>query len=258
MTRIVSAFGLTVALLTAFLTANHSAHAASPGEQAVETAAQNNQFAFVMFYRRNDTATQSMHRTLASTLADRTDAVMVPVPITDANESVLIKRFDATRIPMPAIAVLAPNGAVCSVLPQRVHDKQLVACIVSPGQAKCLKALQDGKIVVLCVQPKEETEIPVGVQQFKADKLYAERTEVVSVLASDAAEAKFLGQLKVPTDHRSSVVAFMAPPGVMIGVFNGSVTHNELAQKLAAAGKCCDDENCKHHKATATQQTTRR
>lgn len=257
MTRIVSTYGLTVALLSAFLTTCPSAHAAGRGELAAATAAGNNQFAFVMFYRSNDAATQNMHETLTSTLADRQDAIIVPVQIGDANEASLIQKFDATRIPMPAVAVLAPNGAVCSVLPQRVSDKQLLACIVSSGQAKCLKALQDGKIVALCALPSADVEIPMGVKQFQADKLFTERTTVVSVLASDESEAKFLNQLRVPTNQRIPVVAFMAPPGVMIGVFNGDITHNELAQKLAAAGKCCDDENCKHHQATGNQPSRR-
>lgn len=257
MTRIVSTYGLTVALLSAFLIVSPSAHAASAGEQAVSSAARNNQFAFVMFYRGNDTAAQAMHGTIKSTLADRRDAVLVPVQIGDNAEQALVKKFDATRIPMPAVAVLAPNGAVCSVFPQKVTSHQLSAAIVSPGQASCLKALQDKKIVVLCAQSAPSAEIPVGVRQFQADKLYSSRTEVVTVMATDPNEAKFLKQLRVPTNQRTPVVAFMAPPGVMIGVFNGNITHNELAQKLAAAGKCCDDENCKHHQAAGNQPSRR-
>ena len=258
MTRIVSTFGFTLALISAFLSTGHSAQAASSGERAVAAAAKNKQFAFVMFYRGNDSAAQAMHRTMKSTLAERRDAVIVPVQISDKAEHALIKKFDATRIPMPAVAVLAPNGAVCSVFPQKVTSHQLTAAIVSPGQASCLKALQDKKIVVLCAQPAPSTEIPLGVRQFKADKLYSHRTEVVTVTGSDPREAKFLKQLRVPTNQRTPVVAFMAPPGVMIGVFNANVTHNELIQKLAAAGKCCDDEDCKHHQAAGRSQPARR
>ena len=136
MTRIVKTYGLTVALLSAFLTLSHSAHAASPGQQAVATAAHNNQFAFVMFYRRNDAATQAMLGTIKSTLAERRDTVIVPVQISDNAEQALVNKFDATRIPTPAVAVLAPNGAVCSVFPQRVASHQLTSAIVSPGQAR--------------------------------------------------------------------------------------------------------------------------
>lgn len=258
MTRIVSTHMLTAAILAAFLTVSHAAHAASPGGQAVAAAAQNNQFAFVMFYRGNDAAAQAMHGTIKATLADRQDAVVVPVQIADPSERALIQQFDATRIPLPAVAVLAPNGAVCSVFPQKVTGQQLTSAIVSPGQASCLKALQDKKIVVLCAQPAGSTETPAGVRQFQADKLYSNRTEVVTVTATDPAEAKFLNQLRVPTNQRTPVVAFMAPPGVMIGVFNGNVTHSQLAQKLAAAGKCCDDESCKHHQSAGQSQPARR
>lgn len=258
MTRNVSSYQSTAVLLTACFAISHSVQAAGTAENAVAAARSNNQFSFIMFYRSNNAATQSMYRVLTSTLADRKDAIIAPVQITNNDESALIKQFDATRIPMPAVAVLAPNGAVCSVLPLKVSEQQLVACIVSSAQAKCLKALQDNKIVALCAQPSADAEIPVGVKQFRSDELYANRTVVISVLAADPAETKFLNQLRVPTDKRSPVVAFMAPPGVMIGVFDGQISHGELAAKLAAAGKCCDDENCKHHKAAAAKQPTRR
>ena len=258
MTRIVKPSGIIVSLLCALALATQTARGEGRGEQAVASASRNNQFAFVMFYRSNDAATQNMHRVLTSTLSERNDATIVPVHIGDTREAALVKQFDATRIPMPAVAVLAPNGAVCSVIPQRVSEQRLVACIVSPGQAKCLKALQDGKIVALCAQSSAQEEIPLGVRQFRMDKLYSERTEVVTVLATDPSEAKFLNQLKVPTNQRTPIVAVMAPPGVMIGVFNANITHKELAAKLAAAGKCCDDENCKHHNSATARQSSRR
>lgn len=258
MTRNVTTFALTFAMITASLTQGLAAHGASPVEQMLDTVAGNQQFAYVMFYRNNDAATQKMHGELQSTFADRRDAAILPVQISDTAEQGLIKRFDATRLPMPAVAVLAPNGAVCSVFPQRVTSNQLTAAMVSPGQASCLKALQDKKIVLLCAQPEAGASIPMGVRQFQADALYQDRSAVVTVQANDPGEAKFLKQLRVRTDQPTSVVAFMAPPGVMVGIFNSSVTFNTLAEKLAAAGKCCDDENCKHHKSASGSQPARR
>ena len=243
-----TAIALTMTLATACLAMAQTAHAASPAEQAIQAAAANNQFAFVMFYRGNDAATQTMHGTLQSSLANRQDAVIVPVQIGNAAEQTLVSQYDATRMPMPATATLAPNGAVCSVFPRRVTGQQLAAAIVSPGQTQILKALQDRKLVLLCAQPTAGTPVPVGVQQFQADELYSNRTEVVSVLANDPAEAEFLTKIGVKPSQPTSVVAFMAPPGVMVGTFDANVSSDVLASKLAAAGKCCDDENCKHHK----------
>ncbi len=254
MTRIVSINVQTAFVLSALLALSNSADAAGPGQQAVAAAAQKDQFAFIMFYRGEDSATKSMYGTLKSTLENREDVVVVPVQVGDSEEQVLIDRFDATRLPMPAVAVLAPNDAVCIVYPQRVSAEQLTAAIVSPAQAECLKALQSKKITILCAQPNGSADVPVGVRQFQADKLFHDRTQIVTVQAKDPDEAKFLRQLRVPTDQPTSMVAFMAPPGVMIGVFDDSVSHRELAEKLAAAGQCCDDENCKYHKSPAAKK----
>lgn len=258
MTRIVNLRGLLPSLLLALVASSQLVTAHSAGQQAVVAASQSQEFAFVMFYRENDAVTQKMHSVLTSTLSDRKDATIVPIHIGDTSERALIKQFDATRIPMPAVAVIAPNGAICTVFPQRVKPQQLTAAIVSRGQAECLKALQDNKIVALCAQPRPVAEIPDGVRQFQADSLYKDRTQVVTVQASDPSEAKFLNQLRVPTGQSTSKVALMAPPGVMVGVFNSDVTYNTLIEKLVAAGKCCDDKNCKHHKAAAAKQRSRR
>ena len=211
-----------------------------------------------MFYKNNDTAAQSMHRTLKSVASKRDDAVIVPVQVGDPSDKSLIEQFDATRIPMPAVAVIAPNGAICSVFPQRVNPQQLEAAFVSPGQANCLKALQDNKITVLCVKPNSDATIPVGVRQFCEDPLYRNRNEIVTIQATDPAEAQFLRQLRVRTDQRTPVVAVLAPPGVMVGVFGSNVTLDELNKKMAAAGKCCDDKNCKHRQANGQSTPNRR
>ncbi len=251
MTRNVTHYGFMLVLsIGSALATGSLAFAAelSPGQQAVQTAAQQGQYSFVMFYRSNDAATQSVHQTLTTTLNQRSDSSIVPVWITDTKEKSLIDRFDATRLPMPAVAVLAPNGAVTTVFPQNVTPQQLEAAIVSKGQATCLKALQDRKIVLLCAHTDQNRSIPAGVQQFQADDLFKNRTQVVTLQAQDPEEQKFLSQLGLPTNSPGTVIAFMAPPGVMLGKFNENVSYDILAQKLAAAGKCCDDPNCKHHR----------
>ena len=243
-----SAIAFTLTLATACLSLSHTANAASPAETAIQKASANGQFTFVMFYRGNDAATQRMHGTVQSTVASRQDAVIVPVQIGDAAEQTLVKQYDATRMPMPAIATIAPNGAVCSVFPRQVTQQQLDAAIVSPGQTQILKALQDRKLVLLCAQPTGGEMMPVGVRQFRTDPQYSSRTEVVTVAANDPAEAEFLTKIGVKPNRPTPTVAFMAPPGVMVGTFDANVSFDVLAAKLAAAGKCCDDENCKHHK----------
>ncbi|WP_146391508.1 hypothetical protein [Allorhodopirellula solitaria] len=228
-----------------------SVEAAGPGQQSIDAATEKNQFSFVLFYRANDASTQQMFKTLQDTLQSRSDAVAVPVNVTDAGNKDIVSKFDASRIPLPAVVAIAPNGAVCSAFPRKVAAQQILASIVSPGQASCLKALQDDQIVLLCVCTANGATLPPAVKAFSENQMYRERTKIVSVRSDDPAESQFLKQLKVPADRQSTSVAFMAPPGAMLGVFDQSVSFDTLAKTVAAAGKCCEDENCEFNKAAA-------
>lgn len=236
-----------------------TAFAQSDGQNSLAAASKQNQFAFVLFYKANDASTQAMYKVLKSELTERNDAAIVVVNITDPKESAVVDRFDASRTPMPAVMAVAPNGAITGVFAKKLTPEHVAAALVTPAQTRCMKALQEKKLVLLCVQPTGSKDVPVGVQQFKAAKLNVNRTQLISLQAGDPAEAKFLQQLKVRPDTRTTVTAFMAPPGVLLGTFNDKVTPTVLMTKLAAAGQCCDDPNCKHGKpATATKPTTRR
>jgi len=233
-------------------------NAAGPGQQSIEAAASNNQFSFVLFYRTSDANTQKMFKTLQATLQPRNDAVAVPVNVTDAANGDIVSKFDATRIPLPAVVAIAPNGAVCSAFPRKIVAEQIEASFVSPGQATCLKALQDNQIVLLCVYPANGATVPPAVKAFSENQMYRERTQVVSVRSDDPAESRFLKQLNVPANRQTASIAFMAPPGSMLGVFDQSVSFETLAETIAAAGKCCEDENCKFNKAAAKEGSARR
>ncbi len=249
----------TLAIAAACISMPQAALAQSSGQSSLAEAAKQQKFAFILFYRSNDATTKAMYEVLNAELARRNNATFVPVNITDPREKAVIDQFDASRTPMPAVMAVAPNGAITGVFAQKLTTAQVDAAIVTPAQTQCMRALQDKKLVLLCVQPTSSQQVPLGVQQFKADKLNVNRTHLVSLQAGDPAEAKFLQQLKVRPDTRSTVTAFMAPPGVLLGTFNDKVTPQILMTKLVAAGQCCDDPNCKHGKpGTAARPTTQR
>ncbi len=249
----------TLAIAAVCVSMPQAALAQSSGLHSLAEAAQQKKFAFILFYRSNDNATKAMYNVLNAELARRNNAMFVPVNITDPQEQAVIEQFDASRTPMPAVMAVAPNGAITGVFAQKLTAAQVGAAIVTPAQTQCMRALQDKKLVLLCVQPTGRQQVPAGVQQFKADKLNVNRTHLVSLQAGDPAEAKFLQQLKVRPDTRTTVTAFMAPPGVLLGTFNENVSHDVLMKKLVAAGQCCDDPNCKHGKSgTAVRPRTRR
>jgi hypothetical protein len=112
-----------------------------------------------------------------------------------------------------------------------------------------LKALQDRKLVLACVvdqiNPQDPVAIPQGVEDFRADAKYGPATEIVFVNARDEGEATFMKDFQVDPRSPKPVIVFLAPPGAMIGKFNGTTTKQQLVAKLVSAqsnscagGKC--------------------
>jgi hypothetical protein len=219
--------------------------APSPGQAALGGAAREQKYLFLMFWKQDDTATRTMRQTLEAALAkERGRATLAIVNIADPAEKPLVDRFGLTRSPMPLTVAVAPNGAITGGFPLKLTEKDVAGAFVSPGLASCLKATQARKLVLLCVQPKGQTELPAGVRAFKADAQYGAATEVVALQAEDAAEAGFLRDLKI-TPASSTVTALIAPPGTMLGAFESGVTKAQLIDRLKSAqNSCCPGGKC--------------
>lgn len=231
-------------LLGLLATASARQPAGSPGQAALDSAAKEKKYAFVLFHKQDDAATQAARKTLATALAKRGgQADFVAVSVTDPREKALIDRWGLSRSPMPLVLAVAPNGAVTGGFALKVSEEEVAGAFVSPGAADCLKATQARKLVLLCVQPAG-AELPVGVKEFKADAQYGPATEVVTVRGDDAAEAGFLKTLGVRPSG-ATVTAFIAPPGSLLGTFKGPVSKAQLVEKLKAAqNSCCPGGKC--------------
>jgi hypothetical protein len=220
------------------------------GIAAWRKAAAANKYLFVFFYRERNRQTDGLWEVFQRSMNKVPDAAdWVAVQAGDPAEKRLVDRFDATRAPMPLVLALAPNGAVTKGFAGKFSEDQLRQAFVSPCTAHCLKALQDRKLVLLCVQdpgPQAgQVSLPPGVNDFAADPRYAQTTQVVLLNPTDRNEASFLKELGVEPRTSGPIVAFLAPPGSLIGKFAASVTKDQLAASLAAAqsdpcagGKC--------------------
>jgi hypothetical protein len=70
-----------------------------------------------------------------------------------------------------------------------------------------------------------------------------------SFVVSDPAEDRFLRDMEInPADASGSALEVLAPPGMLVGKFPSTATTADIAAQLHAAGKCCNDPNCKHNK----------
>jgi len=229
---------------------------AGSGFVALRQAAKANKHLFVLVYTADDEPTRAARKTVESAMAKMPDAAQwVAVDRGAPAEKGLVDKFRLGAAPMPLVLVFAPNGAITGGLvgPQ-VNEEALQNAIASPCMQKCLKALQQGKLVFLCAQnkaTKANEAATKGVNEFKADTRFAQFTEIVQVDPTDAAEGKFLAQLKIEPKTDEAVTAFLAPPGAIIGTYKGATDKNALVTAItaAASGGCgpsgCSPSGCK-------------
>lgn len=251
--------------LVALLAICSAARAVEPvtgPEQAIQTASQDGKLLYLVFYRETDATTNTLLETVKTASTGQVGTSWATVHVTDPAARAVAERFKVARAPMPMVMAIAPNGAVTGAFSKRVTKEALAGCIVSPKKAECMAALQQDKLVLLCLQEHPGEALPAAIDEWVADPFFGDRTRVMTVTMSDAAEAGFLESMQVDPKQGEPQTVFLAPPGVMVGKFPPSATKEELATKLAAAGKCCDDANCKHNKpstnsATAPRKVTR-
>ena len=227
-----------------------TASAQSDAQQVLAVAAAEQKYTFLLFYKSNSAATQTMLRTLKRGLAARAaEATIAYVDAANPSQKALIDRYRVGRAPMPLTIAVAPNGAVTGLFAGKISDRQIADAFVTPKMAQCMKSMQQGRLVLVCVSSTAGSPVPQAVQEFQADPQFKDRTDVLSFQVNDPAEADFLQQLKIdPRTLRGSTTAFLAPPAVLVGKFGPTSTKSEMAAALHAAGKCCDDPNCKHNR----------
>ncbi len=219
----------------------------SKTETSMAANSRQEKYSFIMFWKQQDTATNAMWKNLQAGLADRSDnAAPIAVRVNDPAEAALVDRFGVSRAPMPLMLAVAPNGAVTASYVRELDAKKIDDAFVTPTMTRCMLAMQNRKVVLLCVHGDEQTAPPQGVAEFKAIPCYQNTSEIVHMRVDDPAEGKFLSELKIRRDSRTTTTVFMAPPGVMLGKYPADVTKGQLIAELRAAGKGCGDKNCKH------------
>jgi hypothetical protein len=235
-----------------FVLAADPAAESSP-QQAIADAAQEGKLIYVVFHKEANQAAKAMAGAVRQYVGETGDeTTWTAVRVNDPSERAIAEKYAVTRAPMPMLLALHPNGAVTGVFQSKVTSANLSACLVTPKKAECLKMLQSDQLVLLCVQAAPGSPVPSGVRKFQADPHFAKRARVVTVGLSDPVEAPFLTSLEVDPQRTSApLTVLMAPPGVLVGTFSATATKDDLAAKLAASGKCCDDKNCKHNQRAA-------
>jgi hypothetical protein len=218
------------------------------GMQALQLAAAENKYLFAFFWSESNSQTAAMRGVFDAATAQVADrAAAVAVRVSDPAERDIVRKFELDRAPMPLVLAIAPNGAVMGGFPTQFTVDELVAAFGSPGSEHCVKALQDGKLVLLCVQnasTKLNDEALQGVHAFKTDEKFASATEVIMVNPADSAEKSFLNDLKINAQTTAATTALIAPPGSVIAQYAGATTKEEFITALQQANTGCGPGGC--------------
>jgi len=222
---------------------------AEQGMPSIEQAAQKNKHLFIFFYKDQNERSlraQQVFDQVAEKMGDQ--AIFVKVKATDPSENRIIEKFNLKRSPMPFVLVLTPNGAITGGFPSSFTEQQLIGSFASPRMASCLKALQDKKLVFLCLQNEQTRSNEAalqGVKDFKADSRFGSAAEIVMINPSDIQEQKFLNQLAIDTHSNDATTVFIAPPAETIGQYKGATNKDRFISDLqSAVSGCCGPGGC--------------
>ena len=204
----------------------------SQGQAAIDRAAAAQKYIFIFFYAGQDSHTSTMKGVFDTAMAkmtDRADATVIYVA--DPAEKPIVDKFGVRGAPMPLVLAIAPTGAATRAFPKQFEESQFQQAFVSPCTAKCMRAIQDRRSILLCVQNDKtqfNQEAMQGVEAFKADPQYARGIEIVMLNPADNAEQHFLTDLQVDPRTTAAVTVLVMPPGAPVARFAGAVTKEEI------------------------------
>ncbi|MFN4260755.1 MAG: hypothetical protein ACK4RK_15770 [Gemmataceae bacterium] len=220
----------------------------SVGQSALTGAAARHKYVFLFFYRHDDDTTRRQKAVVDAAVNGMGGMVeLAAVSIQDPADKALVDRFGVSRAPMPLVLAVAPNGAVTKAFLTPFDARQFQTALVSPATQSAMKAMQDRKLLLLCLHNPARPFAPTalqGVTDFQRDNRYAQAVVVLDVNIADPREETFLQQLQVHSQGPSTVL-FMAPSGATLGKFEGGVAaKDQLIHKLQAAQSGCCPGGC--------------
>ena len=229
--------------------------AADNGVSALRRAAEAKQYLFAFVYEQENEETRAARKAFEAAVAKVAPAAKsVRVNRSLPEEKEMVERFGLQTAPVPIVLAIAPNGAVTGgINGADLTEERLRDAVASPAMQQCLKALQERKLVFVCVQngqTKANEAAMKGVNEFKADPQYAEATEIIRVDPADAKEAKLLAQLKADPKAKTANTALLAPPGMVVTRVDGATSKAALEASLkkamaacSGAAGCCPPKN---------------
>lgn len=158
-----------------------------------------------------------------------------------------VEAFRIAGAPVPLVLVVASNGVPVGA--QRPADgaaARLVALLPSPSKAAWLKHASEGRVTLLAfTHAGMAGRAPAWTAANEAVRRLEGRAGLVLVDTQEAAEARFLAQMKVKADAAAPVVLVLNAKAQVLGRLEGeAVTADALVKAASAKAPCCGDPGC--------------
>lgn len=228
-------------------------HAEDPGQAAFQKASSSNKFLLALFHEGENAAkkTEPLKEAVQSAVeavSDRAEAVFLDT--SDKNQQALVQQYTLRYAPKPIVLVIAPNGTVVNSFTGPFELKDLTASFPGPSMLKCMKELQSGKLLLISIQNDKSIggkEASEAVKGFLNDARFKNYSASITIDPSSSADADAFTKLQLNPNNEKAVTMLLAPPGSVVGKWEGKVSQNEIAGQLMqvmARSRSCGSSSC--------------
>jgi len=212
----------------------------TPSWKKVEICQGKNRYVFLFI----DDGKTGENKTVEKTLQEvdkelGNKSAIIKVMFTDKKEKEMIKSFRITKEMIPAVLVIAPNGAVTGLFSKQLDKGALKESIVSAQEAEVIFSLQEGRLVLLCFYTNKDPFLEKAKTELKAIETYFRGMVTTFYINSDDEKEKSLVKKLEVSDK--TVVFTLVPPWRLISKLEQEqITRKNLLQPiLSACGSGC-------------------
>jgi hypothetical protein len=228
-----------VLALVANVAQGSEAAAAPDADQLVSQANSAGKYALLCLWKGDAAETTAFRKGFAEAAAKEAQrAVALEVQVDAPASAALIKRLELDRAPTPLVIAIAANGAITRGFPQ-IPAEGFGEAFVGPALAASVKALQDGRTVVIMATNPALADAATTASTKAFVQADAAKRALVTFDPTAAADADIGKALRL-TEVTATTVILMMPPGRMLCTLTAPVTIEQLDASLtkAQSGGC--------------------
>ena len=217
---------------------------AGPVERAIARAGKERKYAFLLFYLPGQEPSEGMLATFRKTEGKLRDkAVFLAIDRRSDAGRPLANRYGIAMLELPVTLVIAPSGTIVRGFVKPVDENTLSQAFVTPTTEVMLRKLQDGKLVILCVQgakTEHNKESLAAAKGLAADPSLKGRAEILMLDPFKKEEAQLLKDCRLTGNVTEANVLILVPPNRLVGTVAGATTKDALMAALKRGLAACN------------------